>query len=89
MALRRSELTNFSKNVVHLMRERGFSVRKTAAQIGISNSTLQDWRVGAIPRDLPAVKRLADLCEVTFEDLLLNDLTVCAFQRGNHGEGAI
>ena len=65
----------FGKRLCRLMRDRAYTVRWTATKAGVSDSTLQDWRTGAQPRDWGAVKRLSQLLGVTLDYLMFGDPT--------------
>lgn len=61
----------FAKNLKSLMKERNLSQRKLAALAGIRPSTINDWLSGAVPNDLNAVAKLANILQLDFQVLLL------------------
>lgn len=63
----------FSKILRSLMQEKGLTVREAASMAGVSPSTLDDWRGGALPADYSAVKRLAQGLGVSFSFLLTGE----------------
>ncbi len=63
----------FSKILRDLIKEKGLTVRETAKLAGVSPSTLDDWRAGALPADYIAVKKLAKELGVSFSFLLTGE----------------
>lgn len=55
------------------LKEREMSIRKAARVAEVSPSVLDSWTSGASPKDLHAVKRLADELGVSFSWLLLGE----------------
>jgi transcriptional regulator with XRE-family HTH domain len=70
---KRAGPTPFAKILRSLMAEKGLTVRRTAELTGISPSTIDDWRGGALPEDYSAVKRLANNLGVSFSFLLTGE----------------
>lgn len=54
----------------NLMKEKRLTFRSLSKLSGCSESSLKDWSNGISPRDLDAVKRVADTLGVTFEYLI-------------------
>ena len=63
----------FSKILRSLMSEKELTVRKAASMAGVSSSTINDWRSGAMPEDYSAVKRLAKGMGISFSLLLTGE----------------
>jgi transcriptional regulator with XRE-family HTH domain len=55
------------------MTEKSITVRRAAELAGVSSSTVDDWRAGALPEDYSAVKRLARGLGVSFSFLLTGE----------------
>lgn len=55
------------------MAEREVTVRGAAKMAGVSPSTIDDWRAGALPEDYQAVKRLGKSLGVTLSFLLTGE----------------
>jgi transcriptional regulator with XRE-family HTH domain len=55
------------------MEERGLSLQHVADLAGVSKSIAHGWVNGTVPRDLPAVARLAKALGVSFKSLLLGE----------------
>ena len=70
---KRAGPTPFGKILRSLMSERDMTIRQAAAHAGVSASTVDDWRGGALPEDYSAVKRLADALNVSFSFLLTGE----------------
>ncbi len=70
---RKSGSSPLSKNLRRLMAEKGITVREAAAMAGVSSSTVDDWRAGALPEDYVAVRRLGRALGVSFSFLLLGE----------------
>ena len=60
----------FAKNLSALLEERGITVRDAARKIGVSPSTIVDWKSGVSPTDYEAVRKLSKLLGVTMCYLL-------------------
>ena len=65
--------TPFASILRSLMAERGLTIRKVAAMAGVSSSTVDDWRSGAMPQDFSAVKKLSKELGVSFSLLLTGE----------------
>lgn len=92
---KRAGPTPFSKILRALMAEQKITVRKAAEFAGVSSSTVDDWRAGALPEDYSAVKRLSVALGVSFSFLLTgeedsrNDLQVPAIAEVFEDGGAL
>ncbi|HMN70016.1 MAG TPA: helix-turn-helix transcriptional regulator [Bdellovibrionales bacterium] len=60
----------FAKNLTALLEERGITVRDAARNVGVSPSTIVDWKSGVSPTDYEAVRKLAKLLGVSMCYLL-------------------
>lgn len=60
----------FAKNLSALLEERGITVRDAARKIGVSPSTIVDWKSGVSPTDYEAVRKLSRLLGVSLCYLL-------------------
>lgn len=67
---KRTKTSPFAKTLQAIMREQGLTIRKTAQMAGVSPSTIDDWRSGAMPADYLSVQKLATALGVSFEFLL-------------------
>lgn len=65
--------SNWGTRLRAVLKERGMSVRKAARVAGVSPSVLDSWTSSATPKDLFAVKRLADELGVSFSWLLIGE----------------
>lgn len=65
--------SNWGTRLRAILKERGMSVRKAARVAGVSPSVLDSWTSGATPKDLMAVKRLADDLGVSFSWLVIGE----------------
>lgn len=57
------------------MKDQNLTFKKLANLTDVPESSLKDWASGAIPRDMKAVKRVADTLSVSFEFLILGSET--------------
>lgn len=62
-----------------VLKEKGISARKASTLAGVSHSVLDSWTSGATPKDLHAVKKLADSLQISFSWLLIGE-----HESGNH-----
>ncbi len=69
----RSKTETFATRLGALMKERRVTIRGLSEKLGISKSTLQDWRSGTAPTDFVAVKRLAHELGTTLSHLLTGE----------------
>lgn len=58
-----------------LMKDQNLTFKKLANLADVPESSLKDWASGAIPRDMKAVKRVAESLHVSFEFLILGSET--------------
>lgn len=70
---KRAGPTPFSKILRSLMSEKKMTLRQAAQIAGVSPSTIDDWRAGALPEDYSAVKRLAQEFGVTLSFILTGE----------------
>lgn len=59
-----------AENLSRLMTKRNLTVTLAAKKIGMNKSTLHNYCNGVVPRNLPKLKELADLLEVSLTELL-------------------
>ncbi len=71
-----SERIPFGKNLTRIMTERNYRIHDVARLSGVGKSVVHSWMTGTTPRDLPAVKRLADALDIQFLELLLGEREV-------------
>lgn len=67
------EVSEFSKILVNLMKEKHMTVRQAAEIADTGASTIVSWRSGALPEDYRAVRRLASALGVSFSYLLTGE----------------
>ena len=65
--------TPFANILRSIMDERGLTIRKVAGMAGVSPSTIDDWRGGALPQDFSAVKKLSKELGISFSLLLTGE----------------
>jgi transcriptional regulator with XRE-family HTH domain len=58
------------------MRENDFRIQDIAQLAGVGKSVVHSWMTGTTPRDLRAVKKLADSLGLQFLELLMNEREV-------------
>jgi transcriptional regulator with XRE-family HTH domain len=63
----------FGKNLTALMKQRRMRLEEVTDMCGVSKSVVHSWMNGSSPRDLLAVKKLADTLGVQFSELLLGE----------------
>jgi transcriptional regulator with XRE-family HTH domain len=62
----------FGKNLSKIMKEREFRIQDVASIAGVGKSVVHSWITGTTPRDLHAVKKLADALDIQFVELLMS-----------------
>ena len=65
----RTKIT-LDENLNQLMNERDWSINETARKVGMSKSTLHNFCCGVIPKNIQILKDLADLFEVSLNELI-------------------
>jgi len=65
------------------MKEKDFRIQDIASIAGVGKSVVHSWMTGTTPRDLRAVKRLADALDIQFLELLLNEREPQSVQPGD------
>jgi transcriptional regulator with XRE-family HTH domain len=60
---------NLKKNLKHILETRGLTASALARMSSTPKQTLADWLAGASPKDLSAVKRVADALGVSVDSL--------------------
>lgn len=55
-----------------LMTERNLTVSSISRKTGINKSTIHNYCNGVVPRNLPQLKKLAELFEISLTDLIFN-----------------
>lgn len=60
----------FSKNLRRELRVRGLSVAELAKRSGVPAKTIYGWTSGQRPRNVEQVKMVADVLEITLDELL-------------------
>jgi transcriptional regulator with XRE-family HTH domain len=65
--------TPFAKILRSLMTEKSLTVRAAASIAGVSPSTIDDWRAGAMPADYLAVRKLANGLGVSLSFILTGE----------------
>ena len=73
---------SFGRNLSKIMREKEYRIRDIAQLAGVGTSVVHSWMTGTTPRDLRAVKKLADALDIQFLELLMNEREV----RSGHPE---
>ncbi|OQW53859.1 MAG: hypothetical protein A4S09_06480 [Proteobacteria bacterium SG_bin7] len=72
MIVKRTKVT-LAENLNRLMNERDWSINETARKSGMSKSTLHNFCCGVIPKNIQSLKDLADLFEVSLNDLIAGE----------------
>lgn len=62
----------FAENLNRLMAKKNLTVTSVSRKIGMNKSTLHNYCNGVMPRNLPKIKQLADLLEVSLVELLFS-----------------
>lgn len=65
-----SQKIKLAENLNRLMSSKKLTVTSAARKFGMNKSTLHNYCNGVIPRNLPKIKELADLLEVSLSELL-------------------
>jgi AbrB family looped-hinge helix DNA binding protein len=63
----------FKDNLVYLRKMKGMSQETLAAKLDITRQTLSKWELGEVSPDLEKSKMLADIFEVSLDDLVSYD----------------
>jgi AbrB family looped-hinge helix DNA binding protein len=63
----------FKDNLVYLRKMKGMSQENLAAQLNVTRQTLSKWEIGEAFPDIEKSKRLADILEVSLDDLVSFD----------------
>lgn len=71
--MKRDHRISFGRNLTALMKDRALRITDVAALAQVSKSVVHGWMTGTNPRDLRAVKRLADALNVQFSELLIGE----------------
>lgn len=71
--MRRDYKISFGRKLSALMKSRNLRISDVSAIAQVSLSVVHGWMTGTNPRDLMAVKRLADSLNVQFAELLLGE----------------
>lgn len=64
----------FSHNLRRLMEERRIRPSHVSKETEIPKSTVHDWMYGGSPRDLIALKQLADYFSMSIDEICFGDL---------------
>ncbi len=65
-----SQKIKLAENLNRLMASQKLTVTSAARKVGMNKSTLHNYCNGVIPRNLPKIKELADLLEVSLSELI-------------------
>lgn len=68
--MRNNQKIKLAENLSRLMSSKNLTVTSAARKVGMNKSTLHNYCNGVIPRNLPKIKELADLLEVSLSELL-------------------
>lgn len=71
-----SNSMTLAKQLRELMKVSGLTAAELSRRCGVPKASLSDWLAGSNPRDLRAVKRVADLFNVSVDRLVFGDLEV-------------
>lgn len=63
---------HLAKNLNFLAETRNLTVSNIANQVDMNTSTLHNYFNGVVPRNIIALKRIADLFEVTIDELIFS-----------------
>lgn len=75
MSADKSKVMRLKQNLKLLLERKGLTAAGLARISSTPKQTLSDWLAGAAPKDLRAVKRVADALAVTVDRLCFADLT--------------
>lgn len=64
---------NIGKQLASLRKEKGYTQKQVAEMLNISNKTLSSWEVGNTMPDLIMLPKIADIYEVSCDELLRED----------------
>lgn len=62
---------NFSKRLSLLIEESGLTLRAVSEASNVPLTTIANWKTGTAPTDFDAVKRLAEVFDVSFSFMML------------------
>ena len=65
----------FSQNLRRLMEERRIRLSHLAHEVGVPKSTIHSWMYGGQPRDLVALKKVAEYFALSVDAIYFSDLT--------------
>lgn len=68
-----SQKIKLAENLNRLMSSKKLTVTSAARKVGMNKSTLHNYCNGVIPRNLPKIKELADLLEVSLSELIFGN----------------
>lgn len=66
----------FSQNLRRLMEERRIRLSHLAQEVNVPKSTIHSWMYGGQPRDLVALKKVADYFSLSVDAICFGDLTL-------------
>lgn len=64
---------NFGQNLRRLMEERRIRLSHLAHEIKVPKSTIHSWMYGGQPRDLVALKKVADYFPMSIDEICFGD----------------
>lgn len=64
---------NLSKNLKRILFERSLKAADLARLSGVSKTSIGEWLSGSNPRDIRKVKKVADVLEVSLDNLCFGD----------------
>jgi transcriptional regulator with XRE-family HTH domain len=72
---RQKPIFNFGQNLRWLMDERRIRLSHLAHEIEVPKSTIHSWMYGGQPRDLVALKKVADYFSISVDEICFGDTT--------------
>ena len=69
-----SDNTKFSDTIVLLRKEKGLTQKELADKLGVTDKAVSRWETGKNYPDIEVLKKLADVLEVSVDDLLQGDI---------------
>lgn len=66
----------FSQNLRRLMEERRIRLSHLANEVSVPKSTIHSWMYGGQPRDLVALKKVADYFSLSVDAICFGNLTL-------------
>lgn len=66
----------FSQNLRRLMEERRIRLSHLAHEVSVPKSTIHSWMYGGQPRDLVALKKVADYFSLSVDAICFGDLNL-------------